>query len=92
MDWVKFGMMKAEFEEACAAIDQRAADVALNCLRSGFAALLGGDVEKRDRICQSADTIPGAVDAAKMEAWYRIGEKHGLSRDQAAILLQRIGH
>lgn len=92
LDYVVLGMMKAEFEEACRIIDSRADGAEKNILRDAWDALLDGDTLERDRVLAKHGDITDARNKAKMEAWLRIGEKHGISRDEAASYLKRIAH
>lgn len=82
-DYIVLGMMKAEFEAACAAIDERADAATQDSVRSAFASLMAGDLEGRDKGCDLAGRALDAKARAKKEAWYRIGEKYGISREQA---------
>lgn len=92
LDYVTLGMMKAEFEEACRAIDARADSAEKDTLRGAWDALLDGDTAQRDRVLGKHGDITDARNKAKMEAWFRIGERHGISRDQAGEYLKRIAH
>lgn len=86
-DFIKLGMMKAEFDAACKAIDERARQASTESLKSAWQALLDNNLTKRDRACDKAAGIADLVVRAKTEAWLRIGEKHGFSRDDAERLL-----
>lgn len=85
-------MMAAEFKDACRAIDQRADEAERQTLQGAFQSLLAGDTAKRDRLCGRHSDVGDARDKAKIEAWLRIGEKYGLSREVALKALKRISH
>jgi len=86
-DYIKLGMMLEEFREACAAIDERASDASKAALSAAWQSLLDGDTAGRDRHCDRASAVDNAAMRAKQEAWLRIGEKHGFSREDAVALL-----
>ena len=89
MDYITLGMMAAEFRDACAVIDMRAADAEKDSLQSAWQASLSGDTAGRDAGVARAERAQEARKAAKLEAWLRIGEKHGLDRDEALTAYQR---
>lgn len=86
------GEMKAEFEYACRKIDHQADIASRDSMRGAFDALLAGDTDERDRLCDTAKRAEDARGKAKIEAWLRIGEKHGISRGDAMRWLKKIGH
>ena len=86
-DYIKLGMMKAEFEEACRAIDARAAQASKSTMSSAFASLLAGDIVERDRLCDSLLDIDDVKKRAKIEVWLQIGERHGIPRKEAERML-----
>ena len=88
IDFIKLGMMVAEFRDACSAIDRRAAEVGKDRLSSAFQALLTGDTVGRDRHCDMATKVDETARRAKTEAWLRVGEKYGLDRETAERLLK----
>lgn len=92
LDYIALGMMKAEFDKACAAIDERLGEAQSDLLREAFQSLLRGDTARRDKLCAKDPVIVEAAQKAKVEAWLRIGEKHGLKRDDAMATLKRISH
>lgn len=90
LDYVLLGRMKAEFEAACRAIDERANTAESDMLKSAWSALLDGNTVARDRVLGKHGAVTDARNKAKKEAWYRIGEKHGLSRETADAAIKRI--
>lgn len=84
--------MAAEFKRACQRIDTLANDAANGSVRDAFQALLAGNTAERDRLCDLAKRAEDARAKSKIEAWYKIGEKHGISREEAARWLQKISH
>lgn len=92
LNYAMLGMMKAEFEEACRAIDMRADDAERGILKGAWGALLDGDTAEQDRVLGKHGSVTDARNKAKMEAWFRIGEKHSISREDAAGYLKRIAN
>ena len=72
--------MKAEFQQACREIEERARQVKKSQRADARAALLVGDYEKRDRIIGKLKGLGEVTLRAKTEAGVRIGEKYGLNR------------
>lgn len=91
MDYVKLGMMKAEFEVACSEIDNRLSEAKHGLMQDAYQAVLRGDLAERDRLCNEKwDKAEDARKKAKTEAWLRIGEKHGIGRDDALASLKKV--
>ena len=97
IDYVTLGKMKAEFEAVCARIDQKAAEAQQSVMSDAMQAILAGQYQERDRLLkkvghQGDGTVSEATQKAKMEAWFRIGEKYGITRETATSWLREISH
>lgn len=91
INYVKLGMMMAEWRDACRAIDARASEAFRQSLQSGFQAILAGDALGRDRHCATAERVSEAQQRAKLEAGLRIGEKYGFDRDDVLMAMRKHG-
>lgn len=83
MDDPRLVRAKALFEQAVAAIDKRAEDLAAKMMQDAYAALLRGDTAERDRLCSrdAQEALRKSAEAAKTEAWARAGEAVGMDGD-----------
>lgn len=87
----RVGAMASEWREACRAIDEVADRAVRDCLAAAMEALLANNPGERDRLCDKAERAEATRMAAKKEAWFRLGEAHGIDRESAERALRRLG-
>lgn len=78
------------FRQACSKIDQRAESAQQQTMGEAFQRLARGDEAGRDRMLKKCEGIPEVARRAKVEAWIRIGEWFGLSREECEATAEQM--
>ena len=81
VNYVQLGMMIAEAKEGCAKLDEMAQRYEADHFSAAFQALLGGDRYARNLSLENVKKTPEMLIDAKIELWFKIGEKYGWSRE-----------
>ena len=90
VDYIKLGMMSAEFKDDCIEIDKAFEEANSKMMQDAWDALKDNNLKKRDILTEKIKKLPEVVQKAKAEAWERIADRHGLDVEASKEALRRM--